>query len=50
LVETAQHDWKRSRKLPLSDEAVMADLNGHGVKDLDRLALARREDADDQRP
>jgi phosphatidylserine/phosphatidylglycerophosphate/cardiolipin synthase-like enzyme len=50
LVETAQHDWKRSRKLPLSDEAVMADLNGHGVKDLDRLALARHEDADDQRP
>ena len=40
LVETAEHDWKRSRKLPLSDEAVRADLEGHGVKDVSRLALA----------
>jgi len=39
LVETAHHDWKRSRKLPLSDEAVLADLEGHGIKDVNRLAL-----------
>ena len=39
LVETAHHDWKRSRKLPLSDEAVLADLEGHGIKDVSRLAL-----------
>ena len=26
LVETAEHDWKHSRKLPLSDAAVLADL------------------------
>jgi cardiolipin synthase len=45
LVETAQHDWNRSRKLPLSDEAVLADLEGHGVKDVSRLALAHGEDA-----
>jgi cardiolipin synthase len=39
LIETAEHDWKRSRKLPLSDRAVQADLEGHGVEDLSRLAL-----------
>src|ERR1700753_3563990 len=45
LVETAEHDWKHSRKLALSDEAVLADLTGHGVKDVSGLALARNEDA-----
>jgi cardiolipin synthase len=39
LVWTAEHDWNRSRKLPLSDRAVQADLEGHDVKDLGRLAL-----------
>jgi cardiolipin synthase len=48
LVETAQHDWKHSRKLPLSDEAVLADLEEHGVKDVSRLALAHGEDAHEQ--
>ncbi len=48
LVETAEHDWRHSRKLPLSDEAVLADLVGHGVKDVSRLALARNEDAYEQ--
>jgi phosphatidylserine/phosphatidylglycerophosphate/cardiolipin synthase-like enzyme len=43
LVETAHHDWKHSRKLPLSDEAVLADLEGHGVRDVSRLALAGAE-------
>jgi cardiolipin synthase len=42
LVETAEHDWKHSRKLPLSDAAVLADLGGHGVSDVSRLALAHR--------
>lgn len=41
LVETAQHDWKFSRKLRLSDEAVLDDLEGHGVKDTWRLGLGR---------
>jgi cardiolipin synthase len=49
LVETAHHDWKRSRKLPLSDEAVLADLEGHGIKDASRLALVR-EDTLEQHP
>jgi cardiolipin synthase A/B len=40
LVEIAAHDWKHSRKLPLSDDAVRADLEGHGVTDIARLALA----------
>jgi cardiolipin synthase A/B len=48
LVETAEHDWKHSRKLPLSDEAVLADLAGHGVKDVSRLALRPNEDADER--
>jgi cardiolipin synthase A/B len=45
LVATARHDWKHSRKLPLSDEAVLADLEGHGVKDVSRLAIAHSEGA-----
>jgi cardiolipin synthase A/B len=48
LVETAGHDWKHSRKLPLSDEAVLADLEGHGVTGIDRLALAHREHPHEQ--
>jgi cardiolipin synthase A/B len=39
LVETVQHDWKHSRKLPLSDEAVLADLEGRGLNEVNRLAL-----------
>jgi cardiolipin synthase len=50
LVRTAEHDWKRSRKLPLSDQAVQADLEGHGVKDLSRLALDPHDSASQQYP
>jgi cardiolipin synthase A/B len=39
LVEIARHDWKHSRKLPLSDEAVLADLDGRGLNEVSRLAL-----------
>lgn len=39
LLETIRHDWKRSRKLPLSDEAVLADLEGRGLNEVSRLAL-----------
>jgi cardiolipin synthase len=39
LVETVRHDWKHSRKLPLSDEAVLADLEGRGLNEVSRLAL-----------
>ena len=39
LVDTARHDWKHSRKLPLSDEAVLADLEGRGLNEVSRLAL-----------
>jgi phosphatidylserine/phosphatidylglycerophosphate/cardiolipin synthase-like enzyme len=48
LLRTAEHDWKRSRKLPLSDQAVQADLEGHGVKDLSRLALDPSDSAGQQ--
>ncbi len=40
LVQIAEHDWKHSRKLPLSDDAVLADLKGHAIEDVGRLALA----------
>jgi cardiolipin synthase A/B len=50
LVETARHDWKHSRKLPLSDKAVLADLEGHGIRDVDRLALNCGEGAQEQHP
>jgi cardiolipin synthase len=48
LIQTAEHDWRRSRKLPLSDRAVQADLEGHGVEDLSRLALDFRDGAGQQ--
>lgn len=32
LVHVSHHDWKNSRKLDLSDEAVKADLEKHGVR------------------
>jgi phosphatidylserine/phosphatidylglycerophosphate/cardiolipin synthase-like enzyme len=50
LLRTAEHDWKRSRKLPLSDRAVQADLTGHGVLDLSRLALESHDGTECQRP
>jgi phosphatidylserine/phosphatidylglycerophosphate/cardiolipin synthase-like enzyme len=50
LLRTIEHDWKRSRKLPLSDQAVRADLEGHGVKGLSRLALVSRDGAGQQCP
>ena len=33
LVHVSHHDWKHSRKLDLSDEAVKADLEKHGVRE-----------------
>lgn len=44
LLKTVHHDWKHSVKLPLSDEAIAADLQDHGIEDLSRLALSRPED------
>jgi len=32
LVDTSHRDWKHSRKLDLSDEAVQADLEKHGIR------------------
>jgi hypothetical protein len=34
-----RHDWKHSRKQPLSDEAVRADLEGRGLDEVRQLAL-----------
>lgn len=39
LIAIVEHDWKRSKKLPLSDAAVLADLDGRGLGEVSRLAL-----------
>ncbi|WP_407150432.1 phospholipase D-like domain-containing protein [Bradyrhizobium sp. ORS 86] len=50
LVETAEHDWKHSRKLPLSDSAVLVDLEGHGLSDVSRLALTHPDGSCEHHP
>jgi phosphatidylserine/phosphatidylglycerophosphate/cardiolipin synthase-like enzyme len=39
LVKTSRHDWEHSHPLDLSDEGVAADMEKHGAKGEDRLAL-----------
>jgi len=39
LVHMSQHDWENSRPLDLSDEGLLADLEKHSAKGVDRLAL-----------
>ena len=39
LVEISRRDWKHSRKLDLSDEGILADLEKHGSKDARTLVL-----------
>jgi hypothetical protein len=35
----SQHDWENSRPLDLSDQGLLADLEKHAAKGVDRLAL-----------
>jgi phosphatidylserine/phosphatidylglycerophosphate/cardiolipin synthase-like enzyme len=39
LLHTSHNDWKHSHPLDLSDEGLRADLEKHGVKGADKLAL-----------
>jgi len=39
LVHTSRQDWENSRPLDLSDEGLLADLEKHATKGVDRLAL-----------
>ena len=41
LVKTSQHDWKHSQPLDLTDEGIRADMEKHGAKGEERLAVAR---------
>lgn len=44
LNEVAHHDWKHSAPMDLSDEALLADLAGRNQREVDQLALHKRED------
>jgi phosphatidylserine/phosphatidylglycerophosphate/cardiolipin synthase-like enzyme len=39
LVEISHYDWEHSRKLDLSDEAVLADLEKHGFEGINKFAI-----------
>ena len=39
LVKTAGHDWEHSHPLDLTDEGIRADMEKHGAKGVDRLAV-----------
>ena len=40
LVKTSQHDWEHSQPLDLTDEGIRADMEKHGAKGEERLAVA----------
>jgi len=39
LIQIAEYDWNLSHNLDLSKEAVAADLEKHGIKDVEKLAI-----------
>jgi phosphatidylserine/phosphatidylglycerophosphate/cardiolipin synthase-like enzyme len=39
LIEVSRRDWKNSHKIDLSDQGILADLEKHGSKDANLLAL-----------
>jgi phosphatidylserine/phosphatidylglycerophosphate/cardiolipin synthase-like enzyme len=39
LIQIAEYDWNLSHHLDLSKEAVAADLEKHGIKDVEKLAI-----------
>jgi cardiolipin synthase A/B len=43
LVKTSHYDWDNSVPLDLSDEGIAADMEKHGAKGEERLALATHE-------
>jgi phosphatidylserine/phosphatidylglycerophosphate/cardiolipin synthase-like enzyme len=40
LVKTSRHDWENSHPLDLTDEGIRADMEKHGAKGAERLAVA----------
>jgi cardiolipin synthase A/B len=47
LTKTSRRDWEHSEPLDLTDEGIRADMEKHGAKGVDRLAVATP--ADDKR-
>ena len=43
LEEIAEHDWKKSKKLDLSDEGLLKDLQKREGLDPEKLALVAGE-------
>jgi phosphatidylserine/phosphatidylglycerophosphate/cardiolipin synthase-like enzyme len=41
LVRTSQHDWKNSHPLDLTDEGVLEDMEKHGAKGVEELAVGK---------
>jgi cardiolipin synthase A/B len=41
LVKTSHHDWKHSQPLDLSDEGVLEDMEKHGAKGIEQLAVGK---------
>ena len=41
LVQVSRRDWKHSQRIDLSDAGILADLEKHGSKDANLLALGR---------
>jgi cardiolipin synthase A/B len=46
LVQVSRRDWMHSRRLDLSDVGILADLEKHGSKDADVLALGHTKPAE----
>jgi hypothetical protein len=40
LVHTSHRDWEHSHALDLTDAGLLADLEKHGAKGADKLAIA----------
>ena len=41
LVQVSRRDWKHSQRIDLSDAGILADLEKHGSKDANLLALGQ---------
>ena len=45
LVKTSAHDWKHSKPLDLSDEGILKDMEKHGAKGVEELAVGEDKDS-----
>jgi cardiolipin synthase A/B len=44
LVKTSAHDWKHSKPLDLTDEGILKDMERHGAKGVEELAVGGEKD------